>query len=1047
MSMVNRVDSGTLGPRARQLPRLAAGALVLLAALLPGPAPAQTDPATKQLMAANGLFAQGFHELAAKEYAAFLAAYPKDARVPSARMGLAFCRYHLGDYDQAAGLLAEALKSKDLERRDDALAVLGHCELVLRRYARALAALDELVARHPKSPHLEAASLNRAQALYFAGQAGKADAACREFLKRYPQSASRDTAEYFLGLSLLAQGRADDAAETARRLLEQHPKSVHRAPAMLLIGRALEARGRLPDAAEQFQKVIRQGNDEQQAEARYSLGVVLYKARNYPPAVEQFQAVLARHGQSPYAAAARMELGLAHLAAGDVGKAREALSHVAKHDPARAPKATYWLAQCDVAEGKHASARALLLALAKLKDPPEPAGLAYSLGLCAMAVGDHRAAADAFADFRKRFPHSDERRDAAYREAFCRHRLGDYAGSLALCEAVEREAKESAPRAVAELAAENLFLLGRYADAAGRFEKLAATAKQPLEKLRHTMRLGQCAYFRGDYKQAIARLTAVAGDKLAAGDEGLRDAVFFLGDAHLQAGQHKEAAALLSTYLASAPRRRGETLCKLAAAQEGSGAPDAAARTFAELLKGGDGDPWVRRGMLEYGRLMYGRGSRDEAAKALLRLLKAGPGEELAAPAEYLLAWIDFDARRYEPAASRLEEMAKRYPKHALAEDAAYQQAACLKEAGRHEQALAQAQAYLKAHPAGRHAVAARQLAGLCLAKLGRYNQAIDTLIALSKDKRTTSDAVLYELAWSQRKTQDVEGAGKTYRALLDTFPASKLATPARAELADLLYQKQDYGEAADLLERVARDEAAGADVAATALYRLGWCSAALGRHDRAAAAFSRFVQKFPRGELAPSAMYKAAEAFAELGKFPEAETHLKRLLADHARHDLAPLACLKLGSVQAQAERYDASAATYAEFLKDFPKSPHRYRAHFGLGWAAENRKRYDEARKWYAKVTAEHDGATAARAQFQIGECHLAEGRFADAARELLKVAIVYDYPQWSAAALYDAGRAFEQLGKRDEARRQYEACVQKYAREPAAALAKKRLEALGG
>ena len=73
------------------------------------------------------------------------------------------------------------------------------------------------------------------------------------------------------------------------------------------------------------------------------------------------------------------------------------------------------------------------------------------------------------------------------------------------------------------------------------------------------------------------------------------------------------------------------------------------------------------------------------------------------------------------------------------------------------------------------------------------------------------------------------------------------------------------------------------------------------------------------------------------------------------------------------------------------------------------------------------QHQGPTAARAQFQIGECLFAENKFDDAARELIKVDILYAYPEWSAAALYEAGRCFEELSNPVDARRQFEKVVE--------------------
>ena len=71
----------------------------------------------------------------------------------------------------------------------------------------------------------------------------------------------------------------------------------------------------------------------------------------------------------------------------------------------------------------------------------------------------------------------------------------------------------------------------------------------------------------------------------------------------------------------------------------------------------------------------------------------------------------------------------------------------------------------------------------------------------------------------------------------------------------------------------------------------------------------------------------------------------------------------------------------------------------------------------------------ATAARAQFQIGECLFAQRRHEEAVREFLKVDILYAYPEWSAAALYEAGRCLAQLEKPEEARRQFQQVTDRF------------------
>jgi TolA-binding protein len=97
------------------------------------------------------------------------------------------------------------------------------------------------------------------------------------------------------------------------------------------------------------------------------------------------------------------------------------------------------------------------------------------------------------------------------------------------------------------------------------------------------------------------------------------------------------------------------------------------------------------------------------------------------------------------------------------------------------------------------------------------------------------------------------------------------------------------------------------------------------------------------------------------------------------------------------------------------------------------------------YEQVVQRHQGETAARAQFQIGECLFAMKRLDEAVRELLKVDILYAYPQWSAAALYEAGRCFQEMGDPTNARKQFEQVRTDHSQTRWAQLAAQRLDEL--
>jgi len=171
----------------------------------------------------------------------------------------------------------------------------------------------------------------------------------------------------------------------------------------------------------------------------------------------------------------------------------------------------------------------------------------------------------------------------------------------------------------------------------------------------------------------------------------------------------------------------------------------------------------------------------------------------------------------------------------------------------------------------------------------------------------------------------------------------------------------------------------------------------------------------------------------------------LARVVKEFDTDPAYPASLLRLGDCQAALQRWALSEEAFNRYLDRYPEGDLWYQARFGLGWAKENKKRYDEAMAAYQKVAERHQGPTAARAQFQIGQCLFAQGKHEDAVRELLKVDILYAYPEWSAAALYEAARCFEKLGKTAEAKQHFQQVEEKYKQTQWAKLATRRLSEL--
>ena len=1002
------------------------------------------DAAQKKLLAANGLFARQLYKLAADQYEEFLAENPRHAEAQVARYALAVCRYRLAAYAEAAKELEKVLAAGNFAQADEALLVLGHSQVALRQYDKGAQAFGQLVEKHPTSKHAPAAALGRGQALLLGGNAQDAAKQLEAFLKDHARHAQRPEGLYYLARAREQLKQHDEAAAALKELLEKHAQSRHRDDALLLLGQVYDAQGKPDQAVAMYTTLSQVGAPQSQARALYSIAIVHYRQGQFPKAIESLRKVIdAQAADKPTLDAARLQLGLTLLAAKDFPGARQVLEAVVKDDPARAIRAKYWLAQCDIGEKKYEAALSKLNELAQMESRPEPANrdqIELDRGDCLMALGRYAEAAGAFGQFVRSYPQHANVAEAAYRQAFALHKAQAYDKSLEILRAL-RANNPKTQRLAQELAAENVFLQGNYAEAGKQFQELRRSAPDEASKRRMTVRLGQSAYFAGDYARAIDVLSTVTDDKALREDAELSRSILLLGDAMLQTQQYAEAAKALGEFIALPHGfEKGEAFYKRGIAQLRAGESDAALESF---RKAGPASPWAERSLFEMGQLLYRR-NELEAARTSLRAVvnRDGVSADIAAPAAYLLAWIDLDAKKYAAAAKAFAQVAERYPKEPVAAEAVFHQGIALREAGEDAKALDVFNRYVKDHPAGPQAVKAKQLAAASLVRLERHAEASAALTALAADPRSVSDEVLYDLAWSQQSAKDAKAAEATYRKLVDEYPTSKLAPAARSELAELLFARQQYADAARLLEQVISDRQAPAKTVSVALYRLGSTYEKLGQTDKAAKMFQEFGQKHGDDELAGWAKYQAGVNFAKEQKLTEARQQLEASLKGSPKPELETAATLKLAEVIAQSGDPEASTKLYQRFLDKWPKDRFAPQAMFGIGWAKEQGKQYAEARQWYEKVVAATNSPVAARAQFQIGETFFAEGKYEEAVAALLAVADVYAYPEWSARATLEAGRAFEQLKQPQQAKRQYELVVQKYKDSAEAALASKRL-----
>ena len=118
-------------------------------------------------------------------------------------------------------------------------------------------------------------------------------------------------------------------------------------------------------------------------------------------------------------------------------------------------------------------------------------------------------------------------------------------------------------------------------------------------------------------------------------------------------------------------------------------------------------------------------------------------------------------------------------------------------------------------------------------------------------------------------------------------------------------------------------------------------------------------------------------------------------------------------------------------------------------IGRSWKNQAKFDEARAAFKRVIDSEKASrtqTAAKAQLMIAETWFLQQKYDVALENYLRLHLLYKFPEWQAAALYQAGVCEDQLNKKTNAIKTFRAVISEFPNEPYAEKAKQQLKKLG-
>lgn len=241
---------------------------------------AQNSPATDDLLYAQKLFKEGYHDLCLAQLEAFRERYP-DAQELAEVWKLA------GEANTALRRFAEAETAyRTFEIRypfhsaiEEVLLRLAENQRAQGRLEHAALTLQRFVALHPRSERAPLALYQACAAWQEFGDYQKARAGLYALLEDYPQSAQRLPAHLLLVQSFSASGEHERALQEAERMLRSFPESQLTAQAFFLHGRLQEQVGHYQLAEQNYLELLKKFPKDELASATHARLAELQFAR------------------------------------------------------------------------------------------------------------------------------------------------------------------------------------------------------------------------------------------------------------------------------------------------------------------------------------------------------------------------------------------------------------------------------------------------------------------------------------------------------------------------------------------------------------------------------------------------------------------------------------------------------------------------------------------------------------------------------------------------------------------------------------------------
>ena len=1006
---------------------------------------ARADQASDDYAVAVGFYKQSRWGLAADAFKKFLTQNPKHERVPFARLYVGLSLTNLEKYDEARTILRAFVKD------------------------------------FPNNQQVAQALYRIAEASYFLDDLKAAEPEFLAFLAKSPEDALREYALPYLGDTQLRLGKAEPAAQSFQQSIKLFPQSKMLDDARFGLAKTLEAQQKVPEALELYRQIAANRTGSRAAQSQLQIAVRLFESKDYVGAAKAYVDLEKGFPESKYIPTARLNAGYAFYELKDF-KAAATQFELASKDAEQAPVASYWRGMLQKQLGDFAGSVVTLKAAFEAHEKnPIAEQILFQWADCELRQAQFEAAELHFVDVAKRWPQGQWADDALY-----------FAGEAALQRANRAATPEA--RAAALQAAEAIsqqflasygnsglklyidLLRGRVllirgsdaeaATAAEIFKVVLTTAQRPQTQAQARFHLARAQQRLKQHAAVLETLVPIVEQarKEGAASEFI-DALVLQASSLLAEKKYAESVEAAVAYLKLAPT--GEQVAQAYStkglAEANLGQFDVAKQTLGQLQRSAPSNPLVLLTTQQVAEAAYAAKQFEISQELFGAVVSAGPSSQFVAALSGQ-AWSQFDRKQFKPAAAGFARLLKDHPQHELAPEAAFMLGDALQADGQlAEAAKAFGEAFDKYAP-NRFAY----LSGLQSARvLGRLKQVAEADAAYAKllekfPKPERLDRLFDEWAMLNYETERYARADEIFKRLIAETPESDLVDNARFSLVesqlsaidpkeDAAVKHKKLEEVKAAFQQLEQNPKSDPDVQQDSLLRLLGITEEQQQWEELAKTAEALRTRFSEGRYKTDAAFYLAVSLLQRKQLAPAFDLLKPLTVAKSDPEVAtrvwfPRVFVLLAELNYQQKKYPDVVATIAEFRAWDAKNRLLYQGDEVLGRAFKQQTKFDEARVVFKQVIDDPNGTrteTAAKAQLMIAETYFIQKDFKTALENYLKVYILYKFPEWQTAALFQVGLCDEQLGEWSKAVTDYETLLTEFPKSEFVEKAKPRLE----